>query len=426
MTIDAGDPNLQRLRNAARGDDPEAWSALAVALVHAHAMEEAFDLHARAAARGHRVSQMELARMQLYGIVGEADPAAAVEGFKRAEAAGAPQASYYLALIALAGHALPRDARINRRMQAAVDAGFVPALRAAAVHFGRRPEPSNQQRSLALLESATRAGDAVAALLLLARLQRGEGIAPNTPAAAQLEQQLARAGIAPLPDMRTPPLPESVLVPPPGVLAFEDTMLSPKTVVLASRPQVSQIDGLLSADECRLLVACARPQLRPSQAVDPDTGLPLRIQLRTSLDAAFDPVGEDFALRCVQLRIATAARTPLVHAEHLTVLRYAPGQEYRPHRDYVPAGSIERDQPEAGNRARTICVYLNNVEAGGATEFPHAQLAIRPVPGRAIVFDNLLPDGTPDVDSLHAGTPVELGEKWLATLWLRERPYRAY
>ena len=53
-------------------------------------------------------------------------------------------------------------------------------------------------------------------------------------------------------------------------------------------------------------------------------------------------------------------------------------------------------------------------------------MSIAPVPGRAVVFDNLLADGRPDPESLHAGLPVARGEKWLATLWLRERRYRHY
>jgi hypothetical protein len=35
-------------------------------------------------------------------------------------------------------------------------------------------------------------------------------------------------------------------------------------------------------------------------------------------------------------------------------------------------------------------------------------------------------DGRPDPDTLHAGVPVERGEKWLATLWLRQRRYRDF
>ena len=43
-----------------------------------------------------------------------------------------------------------------------------------------------------------------------------------------------------------------------------------------------------------------------------------------------------------------------------------------------------------------------------------------------MIFDNLHDDCTPDVDSLHAGLPVQRGVKWLATLWLRQAPYRYF
>ena len=46
--------------------------------------------------------------------------------------------------------------------------------------------------------------------------------------------------------------------------------------------------------------------------------------------------------------------------------------------------------------------------------------------GRAVAFRNTDDAGRPDPDSLHAGTPVLAGEKWLATLWFRERRYRAF
>ena len=182
----------------------------------------------------------------------------------------------------------------------------------------------------------------------------------------------------------------------------------------------------LSADECRLLVATAQPMLRPSHAIDPQTGEALAVQIRTSSDASFDPMFEDLSLRLVQQRMASAAGVELIQAEHLVVLRYEPGQEYRPHRDYRPSESLRGDVPEAGNRGRTICVYLNQPEAGGETEFPAAELVVEPQAGRAVIFDNLLEDGSPDVDSLHAGLPVQQGEKWLATLWLRQGQYRAF
>jgi len=415
---------LAQLREDAASDAPQALFALASALVLRHQMEEAYDLHRRAAEAGHALAQIELARMLLHGVGTTVDPVAAVEWLLRAEATGQPIAGYFLALIAIGGAVMPRDGQINARVLAAVNADYPPALRAVAIHFGRKPHPDDQRRCMQLLERAASRGDAVAALLLAERLANGEGCIAEPDTAADLHAQLALQGIAPLPKLHVP---DVINVPcSPGVIALEDALQPPPTRVAAQRPRVGVVDGLLSADECRLLIASAQPVLQPSRTVDPETGLPITMPIRTSSDASIDPVGEDLALRLVQLRIACAAGVELVHAEHLTVLSYEPGQQYRPHRDYVPTGSIERNRPQAGNRARTICVYLNDVEAGGETEFPVADLRIAPVPGRAIVFDNLHADGSPDVDSLHAGLPVQSGEKWLATLWLRQRPYRHF
>jgi prolyl 4-hydroxylase len=46
-------------------------------------------------------------------------------------------------------------------------------------------------------------------------------------------------------------------------------------------------------------------------------------------------------------------------------------------------------------------------------------LTVAAVPGRALYFDNI--DGAHVVDQRvqHAGTPVEAGEKWIVTKWLR-------
>ena len=38
-----------------------------------------------------------------------------------------------------------------------------------------------------------------------------------------------------------------------------------------------------------------------------------------------------------------------------------------------------------------------------------------------LAFDNVLNDGSPDKRSLHAGLPVTMGEKWLLSVWIRDR-----
>jgi hypothetical protein len=369
--------------------------------------------------------------MQLYGIACDPDPHRAVEWLLRAETAGSVVAAYLLAMVGLGGVAMARDGHINTRLLAAVKADYPPAIRAAAIHFGRKQDDADQTLCLQLLDRGSNLGDVVAAQLLVERLRRGEGCEPQPEAAAQLAAQLQAHGAAVLPAITAavPPL----IVPlrdygrvPPGTLALEDALQVPSTVVMSTRPHVQRIDKLLSADECRLLVACAQPCRRRSNTVDPATGEARQMELRTSSDASFDPVVEDMALRVVQLRLARAARVELVQAEHLVVLRYGPGEQYRPHRDYLPPDAVANNRPQAGNRSRTICTYLNHVEGGGETVFPRADMSVAPVPGRAVVFDNLFADGRPDTESLHAGMPVTKGEKWLATLWLRERRYRDY
>lgn len=417
--------DLETLRAAAVSGAPDALYRYGAALVAATCTEEAFDVHSRAAAAGHVGALIEVGRMRLYGVGTDEDPAGAVEAFGRAEAAGQPVAGYFLALIGLGGTALPRDGQVATRLLAAVQAGHPPALRVAAIHFGRKPNLQDQALAVQLLDHAAGRGDAVAAQLLAERLRRGEGVTANPEASAQLKARLREGGF--------PDLPEIIAVPaaprqpaPPATLALDEVLDPPPHAVLSETPRIAQLDGLLSVDECRLLVASAQPMLRASRVHSPDGRAVGHESLRTSHDASFDPLLEDFALRLVQLRMAAAAGVELVHAEQLIVLRYQPGQEYRPHRDDLAPEAIERDRPGAGNRMRTICAYLNTPLEGGATDFPTAGVRVEPEAGRAVVFDSLDADGRPDPGSLHAGLPVERGEKWLATLWLRERPYRSY
>ncbi len=64
--------------------------------------------------------------------------------------------------------------------------------------------------------------------------------------------------------------------------------------------------------------------------------------------------------------------------------------------------------------------YLNELPAGGETEFPELGISITPKRGLAVIFSNCHEDGSPDQRTLHASRPVESGEKWLAVKWFRE------
>jgi prolyl 4-hydroxylase len=71
----------------------------------------------------------------------------------------------------------------------------------------------------------------------------------------------------------------------------------------------------------------------------------------------------------------------------------------------------------------TVIVYLNEGFDGGETDFP--ELGIRTLGGKgdALIFRNASPAGEADLRTRHAGLPVTQGVKWIASRWIRQRPY---
>lgn len=190
-------------------------------------------------------------------------------------------------------------------------------------------------------------------------------------------------------------------------------------------PRIVLFQHFLSDEECDQLIAIGRNRLKRSPVVNPETGEENLIAARTSEGAMFQ-VGEHPLIARIEARIAQAVGVPVEHGEGFQVLHYEPGGEYQPHFDFFnPGRTGEARQLEVGGqRVATMVIYLNSVQAGGATGFPKLGLEVAPVKGNAVFFVYKRPDGTLDEDTLHAGLPVERGEKWIATKWLRERPYR--
>jgi prolyl 4-hydroxylase len=126
-----------------------------------------------------------------------------------------------------------------------------------------------------------------------------------------------------------------------------------------------------------------------------------------------DPVGE-----MIRQRVSRLTGAPVSRMEHVQILRYMPGEEYRAHYVYDACNDGcdgGRDMP----RTETVLVYLNSVDEGGHTAFPTAGVSVAPKPGRAVRWPNIDATGTNLPCSFHAGTPVIRGEKWAATVWIR-------
>lgn len=191
----------------------------------------------------------------------------------------------------------------------------------------------------------------------------------------------------------------------------------------AAGVEIAVYDGLIEDAEIEYLKSAAAPTLRPSPVLGVDFS-DTRSAVRTS-DGTFLKTVEHPSLVRLEQRIAAVTGIAADHGEDWQVLHYRHAQEYRPHWDYfAPATGEEHAlmDHQGGNRVGTLIFYLSDVEAGGATYFPQLDLAVHAHRGTALWFAYLR-DGLLDTRSQHAGMPVIRGEKWIATKWLRARPY---
>lgn len=192
-----------------------------------------------------------------------------------------------------------------------------------------------------------------------------------------------------------------------------------KVMMALRQPRVVVFGDLLSDEECDGIIALASKRLARSETVASSSDGSEVNAARTSEGMFFERC-ETELIRRVESRIATLLRWPLDHGEGLQVLRYRPGAEYQPHYDYFEPGHVSTPSilKRGGQRVATLVIYLNTPAAGGSTIFPDIGLDVAPVKGNAVFFSYDRPH--PSTQTLHGGSPVIDGEKWVATKWLRQ------
>lgn len=185
------------------------------------------------------------------------------------------------------------------------------------------------------------------------------------------------------------------------------------------RPVVRVLDQLLDQDECEALIAEARPRL--ARAMTVDTQGRQQVDQRRTSTGMFFRLRETPLIEQIEARLSALLGMPASHGEGLQILHYGPGQEYEPHFDWFDPQQpgFEAVTAHGGQRVASVVMYLNTPEEGGGTGFPEAGFTVTALQGSAVYFAY----ETGDTASLHAGLPVVRGEKWIATKWLRERPF---
>ena len=197
---------------------------------------------------------------------------------------------------------------------------------------------------------------------------------------------------------------------------------APSTATLCNEHDVRAVPRALTSMQCDYLISLSAPLMQPSKVVA-DSGS-LQAGYRTSDGAVILPALMDMPLVQILFSLSAAAGAAPQQGEFLSLLRYRPGQEYRPHHDYLSEDEADYSQVgRTGQRKLTLLTYLNEGYSGGETDFPDLDVRFKGSIGDTLIFANTDKDGKPLPKSRHAGRAVESGEKWLATLWIREKNF---
>jgi 2OG-Fe(II) oxygenase superfamily. len=188
----------------------------------------------------------------------------------------------------------------------------------------------------------------------------------------------------------------------------------------SSRMELLIWRDFLSAELCKELIALIEAHHRPSTIADSNGDT----FFRTSSTCDLPP--DHPAVEALQDRLCSVCGIPRNHAEPLQGQRYEVGQEFKAHTDYFePQGAdYAKYCTRSGQRTWTLMIYLNEVEAGGATRFKVIDKLIQPETGKLIAWNNRRPDDTPNAATLHHAMKVRKGNKYIVTQWFREQPWR--
>jgi prolyl 4-hydroxylase len=179
------------------------------------------------------------------------------------------------------------------------------------------------------------------------------------------------------------------------------------------------VTGFLSPDECTRMIAMIDQVAKPSSLFETTYQAGYRTSYSGDVDRS-DPF-----VRMIERRIDDLLGMPNAFGETVQGQRYLPGQEFKQHNDwfYTKQPYWKAEKRGGGQRSFTAMAYLNPVDEGGETHFTKIGLAIPPQQGTLIIWNNTLENGTPNEFTMHAGTPVVRGVKYVITKWYRTRKW---
>ncbi|MCY7296044.1 prolyl hydroxylase family protein [Alteromonas sp. a30] len=189
-----------------------------------------------------------------------------------------------------------------------------------------------------------------------------------------------------------------------------------KALGVGHQIQLYSFPDFLSADECNAIIRATDNRFTPSTIAAESGYASHRTSTTCNLTFLDAPI-----VGAVEQKIVSLLQLGIGETEVMQAQRYQLGQEFKAHTDYFEPGTeaFRQHATVRGQRTWTCMIYLNRVELGGETEFIALNHAVKPEQGTALVWNNLLPNGTVNPMTIHHAHPVKNGEKYVITKWFR-------
>lgn len=319
---------------------------------------------------------------------------------ERRAAAGDPDAQFGCALAILGGEVAPAEGlRAIELVERAAEQGHADSVAMSALFEAMgAARPQSWPRALDRLQRAAELGSVSAQgqLLTLA------GVATATPTPAEPSHRWSQVR---------------------AQISVERLLQAPARQLLSDSPRIAAFAGFATEAECRWAIERSRDRLQPAAVFHTRSGGQTLNAVRDNSAIEFQLPQMDVVLEVLRARISSITRLPVPIFEPTQVLRYAVGEQFRPHHDFLDpnAPGFAEQLRLYGQRIATVLVYLNDDYTGGETIFPKVGIRYRGGTGDALFFTNVDRAGHPDPLTMHAGTPPSTGEKWVISQWIRDR-----
>ncbi|KAI1506446.1 hypothetical protein F5X99DRAFT_423109 [Biscogniauxia marginata] len=216
------------------------------------------------------------------------------------------------------------------------------------------------------------------------------------------------------------------------------------TELISLDPLLIYIESFLTAPEITELLEAGEPEFAPSVVYK--HGRLQGTADRTSSSAGLPRTNP--TVQCVLRRAQGFLGTMFNPARDdigpPQLVRYLAGQRFNQHHDWYekpqPARKGMLGKGSSWNRMASFFAILEDQCTGGETWFPHVTatharnenmehlwrtheeggLAFKPIAGNALFWANLHPNGTGDERVIHAGLPLESGQKTAMNIWPRK------